>query len=52
MSGKMGAKSDMEREERLTFHILQRDSQVGNVEARNVVDAIDHSKKVIIILSA
>ena len=52
MSGVMGPKSDMEREERLTFHILQRDSQVGNVEARNVIDAIDHSKRVVIILSA
>ena len=52
MSGTMAAKSDMEREERLTFHILQRDSQVGNVTAHNVVDAIEYSKRVIIILSA
>ena len=52
MSGVMGPKSDMEREERLTFHILQRDSQVGNVEAINVIDAINYSKRVIIILSA
>ena len=51
-SGRPGRKLDLERDERLTFHLLQRDSQVGNVEAKNVVDAIDHSKRVVIILSA
>ena len=49
---RMGRKLDLERDERFTFHLLQRDSKVGNVEADNVVDAIDHSKRVIIILSA
>ena len=48
---RMGRKLDLERDERFTFHLLQRDSQVGNVEAHNVVDAIDHSKRVIIMLS-
>ena len=48
---RMGRKLDLERDERFTFHLLDRDSQVGNVKARNVVDAIDHSKRVIIILS-
>ena len=49
---KMGRKLDLEREERFTFHLLDRDSQVGKVEAHNVVDAIEFSKRVIIILSA
>ena len=49
---RMGRKLDFEREERFTFHLLQRDSQVGNVEGHNVVEAIDHSKRVIVILSA
>ena len=48
---RMGRKLDLERDERFTFHLLQADSQVGNIEAHNVVDAIDHSKRVIFILS-
>ena len=50
--GRLGRKLDLEREERLTFHLLQRDSIASNTMAHNVVDAIDHSKRVIIILSA
>ena len=41
---RMGRKLDLEKDERFTFHLLERDSQVGNVTAHNVVDAIDHSK--------
>ena len=48
---KMGRKLDLEKDEQFTFHLLDRDSQVGNVTAQNVVDAIDFSKRVIIILS-
>ena len=48
---KMGRKLDLEKNDRLTLHLLERDSQVGNVTSHNVVDAIDHSKRVIIILS-
>ena len=48
---KMGRKLDLEKDDRFTFHLLERDSQVGNVTAQNVVDAIEYSKRVIIILS-
>ena len=47
----MGRKLDLEKDERFTFHLLQRDSQVGNVTAQNVVDAIKYSKRVVINLS-
>ena len=47
----MGRKLDLEKGERFTFHLLERDSQVGNVTAQKVIDAIYHSKRVIIILS-
>ena len=50
-SGRLGRKLDLEREERFTFHLLDRDSNPSNTMAHNVVDAIDHSKRVIIILS-
>ena len=49
---RMGRKLDLERNERFTFHLLDRDSNPANTMAYNVVDAIDHSKRVIIILSA
>ena len=49
---RMGRKLDLEKDEMLTLHLLPRDSQVGNVTAQNVVDAIEYSKRVIIILSA
>ena len=48
----MGRKLDLEKDDRFTLHLLERDSQVGNVTSHNVVDAIDHSRRVIIILSA
>ena len=48
---RMGRKLDMEKDDKFTLHLLERDSQVGNVTGHNVVDAIDHSKRVIIILS-
>ena len=48
---RMGRKLDMEKDDRFTLHLLQRDSIAGNVTSHNVVDAIDHSKRVIIILS-
>ena len=48
---RMGRKLDMEKDDRFTLHLLDRDSQVGNITSHNVVDAIDHSKRVIIILS-
>ena len=48
---RMGRKLDLERDERFTFHLLDRDSHPSNTMAHNVVDAIDHSKRVIIILS-
>ena len=47
----MGRKLDMEKDDGFTLHLLERDSQVGNVMSHNVVDAIDQSKRVIIILS-
>ena len=50
-SGRLGRKLDLERDDRLTFHLLDRDSNPSNTMAHNVVDAIDHSKRVIIILS-
>ena len=34
------------------LHLLPRDSHVGGVTSHNVVGAIDHSKRVNIILSA
>ena len=48
---RMGRKLDLEKKERFTFHLLERDSIAGNVTSHNVVDAVDHSKRVIIILS-
>ena len=48
---RMGRKLDMEKDHGFTLHLLERDSQVGNVTSHNVVDAIDHSKRVVIILS-
>ena len=48
---RMGRKLDMEKNDGFTFHLLDRDSQVGNVTSHNVVHAIEHSKRVIIILS-
>ena len=48
----MGRKLDMEKEDGFTLHLLERDSQVGAVTSRNVINAIDHSKRVILILSA
>ena len=49
---RMGRKLDMEKDNGFTLHLLERDSQVGNVTSHNVVEAIDHSKRVVIILSA
>ena len=49
---RMGRKLDLEKIERFTFHLLERDSMVGNVTSHNVIDAIDHSKRVVIVLSA
>ena len=49
---RMGRKLDMEKDDSLTLHLLERDSQAGNVRSHNVVEAIDRSKRVIIILSA
>ena len=48
---RMGRKLDMEKDDRFTLHLLQRDSLGANTMSHNVVDAIDHSKRVIIILS-
>ena len=48
---RMGRKLDMEKDDKFTLHLLERDSQVGNVTSHNVVEAIDHSKRVVIILS-
>ena len=48
---KMGRKLDMEKDDGFTLHLLKRDSQVGNVTSHNVINAIDHSKRVIIVLS-
>ena len=48
---RMGRKLDMEKDDGLTLYLLQRDSISGIVTSHNVVDAIDHSKRVIIILS-
>ena len=47
----MGRKLDMEKDDGFTLHLLERDSRVASVTSHNVVDAIDHSKRVIIILS-
>ena len=49
---RMGRKLDMEKDDGFTLHLLPRDSRVGGVTSHNVTDAIDHSKRVIIILSA
>ena len=49
---RMGRKLDLEKKERFTFHLLLRDETPGGVQSRNIVDAIDHSKRVVIILSA
>ena len=49
---RMGRKLDLEKKERFTFHLLLRDERPGGVQSRNIVDAIDHSKRVVIILSA
>ena len=49
---RMGRKLDMEKDDGFTLHLLERDSHVGGVTSHNVVGAIDHSKRVIIILSA
>ena len=48
---RMGRKLDMEKDDGFTLHLLERDSQGANVTSHNVVHAIDHSKRVIIILS-
>ena len=48
---RMGRKLDLEKDEGFKFHLLERDSQLGNVTAYNVVDAIDNSMRVIIVLS-
>ena len=48
---RMGRKLDMEKDDGFTLHLLERDSQVGNVTSHKLVDAIDHSKRVVIILS-
>ena len=48
---RMGRKLDMEKDDGFMLHLLERDSQAGNVTSHNVVDAIDHSKRVVIILS-
>ena len=48
---RMGRKLDMEKDDGFTFHLLERDSQAGNITSHNVIDAIDHSKRVVIILS-
>ena len=48
---KMGRKLDMEKDDGFTLHLLERDSQVGNVTSHNVIDAIDHSKRVILVIS-
>ena len=47
----MGRKLDMEKDDGLTLHLLERDSQVGAVTSRNIINAIDHSKRVILVLS-
>ena len=48
---RMGRKFDMEKDDGFTFHLLERDSQAGKITSHNVIDAIDHSKRVVIILS-
>ena len=48
----MGRKLDMEKEDGFTLHLLERDdSQVGAVTSHNIINAIHHSKRVILILS-
>ena len=49
---RMGRKLDMEKEDGFTLHLLLRDPLVGGTMSQDVVHAIDHSKRVIIILSA
>ena len=48
---RIGRKLDMEKKDGFTLHLLQRDSMPGNITSHNIIDAIDHSKRVVIILS-
>ena len=48
---RMGRKLDFEKDDKFTFHLLERDSQVGNVTSHNVIHAIEKSKRVVFILS-
>ena len=48
---RMGRKLDLEKDDRFTLHLLQRDSPPGVLKSSTITDPINHSKRVIIILS-